>query len=961
MSKKRLYEIAKELGKESKEVVARAKELGLDVKSHSSSVEEAVAAKIAASFKPAAAPKAEAKPAAPKASTEKKAEKSEPAKPAVAKEEAKPAAPKASAEKKAEKSEPVKPAVAKEEAKPAEAVAPKAEKVAAKPQSRNFKAEREARAKEQAERRKQNKGNNRDQQQNGNRQKNDGRNGGKQGQGNRDNRRFNDQAKKQQGQQNRRNERRQQEDKRSNQAAPRIDFKARAAALKAEQNAEYARSSEERFKQYQAAKEALARANKRKEPEEIFEEAAKLAEQAQQAQQVQAVVEVVPEKTEPAVDTRRKKQARPDKNRDDYDHEEDGPRKQQKNRSSQNQVRNQKNSNWNNNKKNKKGNNKNNRNQTPKPVTERKFHELPTEFEYTDGMTVAEIAKRIKREPAEIVKKLFMMGVMATQNQSLDGETIELLMVDYGIEAKQKVEVDNADIERFFVEDGYLNEDELVERPPVVTIMGHVDHGKTTLLDTLRNSRVATGEAGGITQHIGAYQIVENGKKITFLDTPGHAAFTSMRARGASVTDITILVVAADDGVMPQTIEAINHSKAANVPIIVAINKIDKPGANPERVIGELAEHGVMSTAWGGDSEFVEISAKFNQNIEELLETVLLVAEIQELKADPTVRAIGTVIEARLDKGKGAVATLLVQQGTLNVQDPIVVGNTFGRVRAMTNDLGRRVKVAGPSTPVSITGLNEAPMAGDHFAVYEDEKSARAAGEERAKRALMKQRQATQRVSLENLFDTLKAGELKSVNVIIKADVQGSVEALSASLQKIDVEGVKVTIVHSAVGAINESDVTLAEASNAFIVGFNVRPTPQARQQAEADDVEIRLHSIIYKVIEEMEEAMKGMLDPEFEEKVIGEAVIRETFKVSKVGTIGGFMVINGKVTRDSKVRVIRDGVVIYDGELASLKHYKDDVKEVTNGREGGLMIDGYNDIKMDDVIEAYVMEEIKR
>ena len=933
MSKKRLYEIAKELGKESKEVVARAKELGLDVKSHSSSVEEAVAAKIAASFKPAAAPKAEAKPAAPKASAEKKAEKSEQAKPAVA----------------------------KEEAKAAEPVAPKTEKVAAKPQSRNFKAEREARAKEQAERRKQNKGNNRDQQQNGNRQKNDGRNGGKQGQGNRDNRRFNDQAKKQQGQQNRGNERRQQEDKRSNQAAPRVDFKARAAALKAEQNAEYARSSEERFKQTQAAKEALAQANKRKEPEEIFEEAAKLAEQAQQAQQVQAVVEVVPEKKEPAVDTRRKKQARPDKNRDDYDHEEDGPRKQQKNRSSQNQVRNQKNSNWNNNKKNKKGNNKNNRNQTPKPVTERKFHELPTEFEYTDGMTVAEIAKRIKREPAEIVKKLFMMGVMATQNQSLDGETIELLMVDYGIEAKQKVEVDNADIERFFVEDGYLNEDELVERPPVVTIMGHVDHGKTTLLDTLRNSRVATGEAGGITQHIGAYQIVENGKKITFLDTPGHAAFTSMRARGASVTDITILVVAADDGVMPQTIEAINHSKAANVPIIVAINKIDKPGANPERVIGELAEHGVMSTAWGGDSEFVEISAKFNQNIEELLETVLLVAEIQELKADPTVRAIGTVIEARLDKGKGAVATLLVQQGTLNVQDPIVVGNTFGRVRAMTNDLGRRVKVAGPSTPVSITGLNEAPMAGDHFAVYEDEKSARAAGEERAKRALMKQRQATQRVSLENLFDTLKAGELKSVNVIIKADVQGSVEALSASLQKIDVEGVKVTIVHSAVGAINESDVTLAEASNAFIVGFNVRPTPQARQQAEADDVEIRLHSIIYKVIEEMEEAMKGMLDPEFEEKVIGEAVIRETFKVSKVGTIGGFMVINGKVTRDSKVRVIRDGVVIYDGELASLKHYKDDVKEVTNGREGGLMIDGYNDIKMDDVIEAYVMEEIKR
>ncbi|WP_412078797.1 translation initiation factor IF-2 [Streptococcus gordonii] len=675
----------------------------------------------------------------------------------------------------------------------------------------------------------------------------------------------------------------------------------------------------------------------------------------------QAPAAPAPTTQEPAVDTRRKKQARPDKERDNFDHEEDGPRKQQKNRSSQNQVRNQKNSNWNNNKKTKKGKNNRNNNATPKPVTERKFHELPTEFEYTDGMTVAEIAKRIKREPAEIVKKLFMMGVMATQNQSLDGDTIELLMVDYGIEAKKKVEVDTADIERFFVEEGYINEDALEERPPVVTIMGHVDHGKTTLLDTLRNSRVATGEAGGITQHIGAYQIVEGGKKITFLDTPGHAAFTSMRARGASVTDITILVVAADDGVMPQTIEAINHSKAANVPIIVAINKIDKPGANPERVIGELAEHGVMSTAWGGDSEFVEISAKFNQNIDELLETVLLVAEIQELKADPTVRAIGTVIEARLDKGKGAVATLLVQQGTLNVQDPIVVGNTFGRVRAMTNDLGRRVKVAGPSTPVSITGLNETPMAGDHFAVYEDEKAARAAGEERAKRALLKQRQATHRVSLENLFDTLKAGEVKSVNVIIKADVQGSVEALAASLQKIEVEGVKVTIVHSAVGAINESDVTLAEASNAVIIGFNVRPTPQARQQAESDSVEIRLHSIIYKVIEEVEDAMKGMLDPEYQEKIIGEALIRETFKVSKVGTIGGFMVVSGKVTRDSKVRVIRDGVVIYDGQLASLKHFKDDVKEVTNGREGGLMIEGYNDIQVDDTIEAYIMEEIKK
>ena len=940
-----MYEIAKELGKESKEIVARAKELGIEVKSHASSVESEIATRITASFSQAAAPKKE--------TTQKPTQslpKEQPSASTAVKETTE-------AEKKAEQK-----AVA-----PTQKSEVEMKSAPAKPKSRNFKAEREARAKEQAERRNKQRDNRPQKQQNGDKrnrdernQRNDRSNQNRNDRGNRneqrDNRNHRNQDNRHQGQN--RSHATNQNRPQTNQG-PRIDFKARAAALKAEQNAEYARGSEERFKQAQAAKAAQREQNKRKEPvEELFQAAAPIVEATKPAPQPQ----VAPEASQtPAVDTRRKKQARPDKKRDDFDREEDGPRKQQKNRSSQNQVRNQKNSNWNHNKKNKKGKNNRNNNQTSKPVTERKFHELPKEFEYTEGMTVAEIAKRIKREPAEIVKKLFMMGVMATQNQSLDGDTIELLMVDYGIEAHAKVEVDNADIDRFFVDDDYLDPDALVERPPVVTIMGHVDHGKTTLLDTLRNSRVATGEAGGITQHIGAYQIEENGKKITFLDTPGHAAFTSMRARGASVTDITILVVAADDGVMPQTIEAINHSKAANVPIIVAINKIDKPGANPERVIGELAEYGVMSTAWGGDSEFVEISAKFNQNIEELLETVLLVAEIQELKADPKVRAIGTVIEARLDKGKGAVATLLVQQGTLNVQDPIVVGNTFGRVRAMTNDRGRRVKVAGPSTPVSITGLNETPMAGDHFAVYEDEKAARAAGEERAKRALMKQRQATHRVSLENLFDTLKAGEVKSVNVIIKADVQGSAEALTASLQKIEVEGVKVTIVHSAVGAINESDVTLAEASNAFIIGFNVRPTPQARQQAEADDVEIRLHSIIYKVIEEVEDAMKGMLDPEYEEKIIGEAVIRETFKVSKVGTIGGFMVVSGKVTRDSKVRVIRDGVVIFDGALASLKHYKDDVKEVGNGQEGGLMVENYNDIKVDDVIEAYIMEEITK
>ena len=593
----------------------------------------------------------------------------------------------------------------------------------------------------------------------------------------------------------------------------------------------------------------------------------------------------------------------------------------------------------------------------PQPKQEEKKPEIK-EITIPEKLTIRELADAMKMQPSVIVKKLFMEGVMVTVNQEIDFEKAEEIALGFDIIAEKEEKVD---VIAELLKEDEEDEDDMVPRPPVVCVMGHVDHGKTSLLDAIRNTNVTRGEAGGITQHIGAYVVNIKGQKITFLDTPGHEAFTAMRMRGANATDIAVLVVAADDGVMPQTVEAINHAKAAGIEIVVAINKIDKPDANPERVIGELAEHGVISTAWGGDSEFVEISAKFGQNIEELLETILLVAEVEELKADPTVRAIGTVIEARLDKGKGAVATLLVQQGTLNVQDPIVVGNTFGRVRAMTNDLGRRIKTAGPSAPVSITGLNEAPMAGDHFAVYEDEKAARAAGEERAKRALMKQRQQTHRVSLDNLFDTLKAGEMKTVNVIIKADVQGSVEALAASLLKIDVEGVRVNVVHSAVGAINESDITLAEASDAVVIGFNVRPTPQARQQAETDEVEIRLHSIIYKVIEEIEDAMKGMLDPEFEEKIIGEAVIRETFKVSKVGTIGGFMVTNGKITRDSSARVIRDGVVIFDGKLASLKHYKDDVKEVGNAQEGGLTIENYNDIKVDDVIEAYIMEEIKR
>ena len=611
------------------------------------------------------------------------------------------------------------------------------------------------------------------------------------------------------------------------------------------------------------------------------------------------------------------------------------------------------------NQKGKKGNRR--EEQKAKPaVPARKFHELPDVLVYTDGMTVAELAKKIKREPAEIIKKLFLLGVMATLNQGLSKDAIELLAADYGMDAEEKIEKDISDLDVYFEEAAAENAESTV-RPPVVTIMGHVDHGKTTLLDQLRNSSVVAGEAGGITQHIGAYQIKIDGKPITFLDTPGHAAFTTMRARGADITDITVIVVAADDGVMPQTIEAINHAKAADVPIIVAVNKIDKPAANPGRVMQELSDLGLVPEAWGGDTIFVEISAKFNQNIEELLEMILLVAEVQELKANPNRLALGTVIEARLDKSKGPIATLLVQEGTLKVGDPIVVGNTFGRVRVMVNDQGRRVKTALPATPVEITGLNASPQAGDRFVVFEDEKTARAAGEERAKRALIEQRNASSRITLDNLFSTLKEGELKEVNVIIKADVQGSVEALASSLQKIEVEGVRVKIIHTAVGAINESDITLATASNAIIIGFNVRPTPQAKIQAESDQVDIRLHRIIYNVIDEIETAMKGLLDPEFEEKITGQAIVRETYTVSKLGTIAGSYVLEGVVKRSSSVRLIRDNIVIYEGELASLKRFKDDAKEVKLGFECGIMIEGYNDIKVDDIIEAYEMVEIKR
>ena len=627
--------------------------------------------------------------------------------------------------------------------------------------------------------------------------------------------------------------------------------------------------------------------------------------------------------------------------------------KKQRNNNNNNRFNGKKNN------RNNKKNNRNNRNKNTKPaVPARKNKPLPEVLVYTVGMNVADIAKKIHREPAEIIKKLFMMGVMVNQNQSLDKDTIELLAADYGIEAEEKVEVDVADIDKFFEEEAQST-DNLQPRPPVVTIMGHVDHGKTTLLDKLRHSHITAGEAGGITQHIGAYQVRHNDKIITFLDTPGHAAFTDMRARGANITDITVLVVAADDGVMPQTVEAINHAKAAGVPIIVAVNKIDKPGANPNHVMEQLSEYELIPEAWGGDTIFVEISAKFNKNLDELLDMILLEAEILELKANPDQRAAGSVIEARLDKGKGSVATLLVQHGTLHVGDPIVVGNTFGRVRTMLDARGHDIKKATPATPVEITGLNDVPVSGDRFLVFEDEKTARAAGEERAKRALMKERSQKNHVTLDNLFDTLKQGDMKEVAVIIKADVQGSVEAIAQSFNKIEVEGVRVNIIHQAVGAINESDVTLAEASNAIIVGFNVRPTPQAKVQAEADKVDIRLHNVIYKAIDEIETAMKGMLEPVYKEKVTGQVEIRETYKVSKLGTIGGGYVTDGYIQRDSGVRLIRDGIVIYEGKLASLKRFKDDVKQVKQGFECGLMIEKYNDIKVGDQIEAYIMEEV--
>lgn len=577
---------------------------------------------------------------------------------------------------------------------------------------------------------------------------------------------------------------------------------------------------------------------------------------------------------------------------------------------------------------------------------------------YSDELTVGDLAERLGKSTGEIVKQLLMLGMMATVNQTLDRETVELLAEEAGFEVKDKIFTDVIEFEKIVIED---SEEDLEKRPPVVTIMGHVDHGKTTLLDAIRNSRVVTGEAGGITQHIGAYQVNHGGSVITFLDTPGHAAFTSMRARGAQVTDICVLVVASDDGVMPQTKEAIDHAKAAGVPIIVAINKMDKPTANPERVMQELLEFSLVPEEWGGDTIYVKLSALQGEGIDDLLEMINLVSEMNEYKANPKRLATGTVIEAKLDKGRGPVATLLVENGTLRIGDAIVVGNTHGRVRAMVNDLNQRIEAAGPSTPIEITGLNDVPQAGDRFMVFPSEKEARQIADQRTANARELGNKPGKAVSLDDLFSQIQEGEMKELNVIIKGDVQGSVEALSGSLQKIDVEGVKINIIRASVGTITETDVTLAAASGAIIIGFNVRPSSTTRQQAANEGVDIRLHSIIYKVIEEIEAAMKGMLDPIFEEKVTGQLEVRQTFKVSKVGTIAGCYVTDGSVSRNASVRVIRDGIVVFEGELGSLKRFKDEVKEVNYGYECGITIERYNDIKEGDIIEAYVMEEVKR
>lgn len=576
---------------------------------------------------------------------------------------------------------------------------------------------------------------------------------------------------------------------------------------------------------------------------------------------------------------------------------------------------------------------------------------------YTEGMSVADLANVLNKNVAEIIKKLMSLGKLMNLNASIDFETAEILALEYGKTLKKDTTRDEANFEELEIID---EEKDLRERPPVITIMGHVDHGKTTLLDTIRKTNVVAGEAGGITQHIGAYQIIYKDKPITFIDTPGHAAFTEMRARGASITDIVIIIVAADDGVMPQTKEAIDHAKAAGVPIVVAVNKIDKPDANPDRVLTEMSQNGVTPDIWGGDTLFVNISAKTGQGIDELLDNLLLIAEMQELKANPNRYASGTVIESRVDKSLGVVSTVLIQNGTLRLGDAVVVGNYAGKIRTLKNDKGENLVEASPSMPVSITGISESPSAGDKFMAFENEKKARAISEERKLVAKKRNNGGNTSVSLDDLFNRIEAGE-KEINVVLKADVKGSEEAVKNSLTKLDVEGIRVNVIRSGIGAISESDVVLAAASKAIVIGFNVRPNNKIYEYAKEKGVDIRLYNIIYKVVEEMEAAMKGKLEPIYEEKVLGQAEVRKLFKFSKVGTIAGSYIISGIVRRDAKARVIRDGVVIYDGNINSIAREKDQVKEVKQGIECGITIENYNDIKEGDIIEAYEVVEVER
>lgn len=602
--------------------------------------------------------------------------------------------------------------------------------------------------------------------------------------------------------------------------------------------------------------------------------------------------------------------------------------------------------------------NKNKKNQK-KTFTPREKRVEVTEITYSSPITVGELAEKLHRNSSELIKVLFMLGNMVTINSQLDDDTVELLCMEFNVKVTKEVVVDESDLEEELRENDD-DEASLLPRPPVVTIMGHVDHGKTTLLDTIRKSRVTAGEFGGITQHIGAYQVSIKGKKITFLDTPGHEAFTAMRARGAQITDIVVIVVAADDGVMPQTKEAIDHAKAAGAPIIIAVNKIDKPDINLDRIYGELADNGVMPEEWGGDTMFCKISAKVGTGVNELLESILILAEVEDYRANPNRLATGTVIEAKLDKGRGPVATLLVQKGTLHTSDIVVVGSALGRVRKMVDDHGREIKSAGPSSPVEIIGLNDVPEAGDVFKVFENEKKARHIAETRLQNKIDHDRNATSALTLDDLARQIEEGNIQSINVIIKADVQGSAEAVKASLEKIDVEGVRVNVIRSTAGAITESDIDLANASNAIVIGFNVRPSANVRKKAEEVKVEIRLHNIIYKVLEEMESAMKGMLAPVYEEVIIGQAEVRQTFKVSKVGTIAGCMVTDGCIRKGCKVRLIRDGIVVYEGNLNSLKRFQNDAKEVASGYECGLTIENFNDIKENDIVEAYEDQQVE-